>query len=58
MSKWDDYRAHAEECQRMAGISRNPDEKVIWQRMTQQWLGMIPEEELSESEHGHTKSEK
>jgi hypothetical protein len=58
VSKWDDYRAHAEECQRMAGISRNPDEKVIWQRMTQQWLGMIPEEELSESEHGQTKSEK
>jgi hypothetical protein len=58
VSKWDDYRAHAEECQHMAGISRNPDEKVIWQRMTQQWLGMIPEEELSKSAHGQTKPEK
>ena len=43
MSKPDEYRANAQECQRMAGISRNPNEKAIWQQMAQRWLGMIPE---------------
>jgi hypothetical protein len=55
VSKWDEYRANAEECQRMARISRNPDEKATWQRMAEQWLGMIPK---ANSEDGQTKSEK
>jgi hypothetical protein len=42
MSKPDEYRANAQECERMAAISRNPNEKATWLEMAQQWLGMIP----------------
>jgi hypothetical protein len=31
MSKPGEYRAFAQECQRMAVIFRNPNEKVVWQ---------------------------
>jgi hypothetical protein len=41
MSKSDEYRANAQECQHMAGISRNPDEKAVWQRMAEDWLRMF-----------------
>jgi hypothetical protein len=58
VSKWDEYRANAEECQRIAGISRNPDEMAIRQQMAQRWLGMIPKEESLKSEQAQTKSEK
>jgi hypothetical protein len=37
MSKPDEYRAN----HRMAGISRKPNEKALWQQMAQQWLGPI-----------------
>jgi hypothetical protein len=67
MSKSDEYRAKAQECERMAGISRNPDEKVAWLQMAGQWLGMIPKagpaksEQFDAAEHanraGQTKSE-
>jgi hypothetical protein len=40
MSKSDEYRAKAQECERMAGISRKPDEKAAWLQMSAQWLGM------------------
>jgi hypothetical protein len=50
MSKLNEYRAHAQECQRMAGISRNPNEKTVWLQMSQQWLDMIPKAEPSASE--------
>jgi hypothetical protein len=49
MSKPDEYRANAQECQRMAGISRNPKEKAVWQQMAQHWLGMIPKAESRKS---------
>jgi hypothetical protein len=42
MSKPDEYRANAQECERMAAISRNPNEKASLLEMAQQWLGMIP----------------
>ena len=38
MSKPDEYRANAQECHRMAGISRKPNEKALWQQMAQRWL--------------------
>jgi hypothetical protein len=41
MSKPDDYRANAQECQRMAAISRKPDEKALWQQMAQQSLAPL-----------------
>jgi hypothetical protein len=50
MSKPDEYRANAQECQRMAGISRNPNEKAVWQQMAQDWLRMIPKAGASKSE--------
>src|SRR4029077_18454688 len=58
MSKPDEYRANAQECQRMAGISRNPNEKVIWQQMSQHWLSMVPKAEPPEAEHGAGKNRK
>jgi hypothetical protein len=42
----------------MAGISRNPNEKAVWQQMAQHWLRMVPMAEHPKSEHGQTKSEK
>lgn len=50
MSKSDEYRANAQECERMAGISRRPDQKATWLQMAAQWLGMIPKEEPTNSE--------
>jgi hypothetical protein len=41
MTKPDEYRAKAQECSRMAAISRNPNEKAALLHMAQQWLGMI-----------------
>jgi hypothetical protein len=40
MSKRDDYLANAAECQRMVNITRNPDERRMWQGMTESWLRM------------------
>ena len=58
MSKPDEYRANAQECQRMAGISRNPNEKVIWQQMSQHWLRMVPKAEPPEAEQGPARTER
>jgi hypothetical protein len=38
VSKSDEYLANAKECERMAEICRNPDERVAWLQMAQQWL--------------------
>ena len=65
MSNPDEYRANAQECQRMVGISRNPNEKAVWQQMAQHWLGMIPKAESRKPDQfeavrgsGQTKTEK
>jgi len=65
MSKPDEYRANAQECQRMAAISCNPNEKAVWQQMAQHWLRMIPKAESPKSDQfeaaqgpGQTKAEK
>lgn len=42
MSEPDEYRANAQECDRMASISPDPDEKAAWLKMAQQWRSMIP----------------
>jgi hypothetical protein len=49
MSKPEEYRANAEECERMAGLTRSPDEKATWLQMAQGWLRMIPEAEQFEA---------
>jgi hypothetical protein len=42
MSKSDEYRANAQECERMAGITRNPADKSTWLQMAAHWLRLIP----------------
>lgn len=49
MSKPDEYRAKAQECERMAAISRNPNEKAALLQLAQQWLSMIPNAEPTKS---------
>jgi hypothetical protein len=41
MSKNDEYRANAAECQRIARITRNESEKRTWLDMAESWLRMI-----------------
>jgi hypothetical protein len=41
MHKPDEYRAHAEECQRMADASPREDEKQQWLLLAQHWLALI-----------------
>jgi len=50
MSKYDEYRANAAECQRMARLSRNAGEKATWLQMAQDWLRMIPQSRPSASD--------
>ena len=50
MSKSDEYRANAAECERMAGIARNPSEKATWLGMANHWLRMIPKQRQSASQ--------
>jgi len=42
MSRSDEYRANAAECQKMARIAKNPGEKATWLAMAEDWLRMIP----------------
>jgi hypothetical protein len=41
MSKSDEYRANADECQKMARLAKHPGEKATWLQMAQDWLRMI-----------------
>jgi hypothetical protein len=41
MSKDDEYRANAAECERMARVTRNEFEKRTWHEMAESWLGLI-----------------
>jgi hypothetical protein len=50
MSKSDEYRESAAECERMAGIATDPREKVTWLRMAAHWLRLIPKSEVSARE--------
>jgi hypothetical protein len=50
MSKSDEYRANAQECERMAGITRNPADKSTWLQMAAHWLRLIPAQKPSHSE--------
>ncbi len=67
MNKSDEYRASAQECQRVARISRDLHERSTWLQLADHWLRMIPKaertksEQLDAAEHaqvaGQTKSE-
>jgi hypothetical protein len=50
MSKSDEYRANAAECQRMAGKTSNPQEKRTWLEMADHWLRMIAQPKQTPSE--------
>ena len=50
MSKSDEYRANADECQKMARLSKHPGEKATWLQMAQDWLRMIPQPKQSASD--------
>jgi hypothetical protein len=41
MSKNDEYRANAAECERMARVTRNESEKRTWHEMAESWLRLI-----------------
>lgn len=41
MSKNDEYRANAAECQRIARFTRNESEKRSWLEMAESWLRLI-----------------
>ena len=50
MSKSDEYRANAEECQRMARTAWNDADKVTWLQMAEHWLRLIPQPRPSASD--------
>ena len=67
MSRSEEYRANAAECQRMADRTRNEADKRGWLKMAASWLRMIRqpkvtvsekfEAEVSQTSTGHTKSD-
>lgn len=50
MSKSEEYRANAAECERMARAARNPSDKAMWLQMAADWLRMIRQPRASASE--------
>ena len=48
MSKNDEYRANAAECERMARFTRNDSEKRTWLDMAESWLRLIQPSQPSE----------
>ncbi|MEA2876831.1 MAG: hypothetical protein QOF14_2027 [Hyphomicrobiales bacterium] len=50
MSKSDEYRENAAECQKMARLATNPGERATWLEMASDWLRMIPKAERSAGE--------
>ena len=50
MSKSDEYRANAEDCQRMSRGAWNPTDKATWLQMAEDWLRMIPPPDRSASD--------
>jgi hypothetical protein len=42
MNKRDEYLWNAEECQRMADLSRNHSDKSRWLQLAEKWLRLVP----------------
>ena len=57
MSKADEYRANAAECQRMAKVARNERDRRTWLEMAQHWLCMIKPQQTAVDADGQPKSE-
>jgi hypothetical protein len=49
MTKWDEYRTNAQECERMAENSLNTSDKAAWHHLAKRWLCMIPNAGLVEA---------
>ena len=47
MDKSDEYRANAQECERMARVATNKADKQTWLEMAAHWLRMIPQPKRS-----------
>ena len=45
MNKYDEFRANASECQRMADGTKNSGDKKRWLQMAESWLRMIKKRE-------------
>ena len=50
MSKSDEYRENAAECQKMARLATNRGERVTWLEMAADWLRMIEKVDPSASD--------
>jgi len=50
MDKSDEYRANAQECERMAASSRNDADKSTWLQMAAHRLRLIPQPDRSASD--------
>ena len=57
MTQSDEYRANAQECERMAGITTNPADKVTWLQMAADWLRLIPSPPPSDLEIRHARED-
>jgi hypothetical protein len=44
MSRSDEYRRNAEECQRMADNTSNDHDKRAWLRLAESWMRMVRKE--------------
>jgi hypothetical protein len=60
MSKYDQYRARARECQQMANNAWNAEDRRAWLQLTESWLRMIPvlEDHWSSEEFGAVERER
>jgi len=48
LDKWD-LRRRAEACRKEADRCSDPENKLIWQRLAEHWLGLAREAEQAES---------
>jgi hypothetical protein len=55
MSKSDEYRANAQECEHMADITINPADKSTWLQMAAHWLRLISAPKPSASQRFDTR---
>jgi hypothetical protein len=54
MTKPEEYRFNAEECERMAENALNPKDKAAWLRLSKRWLGMTTAGTSCERSEGRT----